>query len=167
MSPWFSLFCHACVLSFGLLAGVFLAFSDFIMRSLSLAQHTGGVEVMQIINREVFRYVFMILFIGMAPASVILTGYGLITFSTPGSAWIALAGVTYLLAAFGVTVLANVPMNEALAQMDLGEAQTLAYWQKAYLPRWTFWNSLRTIACLLAAATLLVGLNKQLIAQVG
>ena len=128
MSPWFFLFCQACVLSFGLLAGVFLAFSDFVMRALSLAPHTGGIEVMQIINREVFRYVFIALFIGMVPASVALTGYGLVTLQNPGSAWIATAGGLYLLAAFGVTILANVPMNEALAPMDPGAQQTQDYW---------------------------------------
>ena len=43
------------VLAYALLGGVFLAFSDFIMRSLAHTSGMGGVEVMQVINREVFR----------------------------------------------------------------------------------------------------------------
>jgi uncharacterized membrane protein len=60
------------VLAYALVAGVFLAFSDFIMRSLALTGGVGGVEAMQVINREVFRWVFMTLFLGMAAGSVAL-----------------------------------------------------------------------------------------------
>ena len=63
------------ILAYALVAGVFLAFSDFIMRSLALTGGTGGVEAMQVINREVFRWVFMTLFLGMAGVSIVVAGY--------------------------------------------------------------------------------------------
>jgi uncharacterized membrane protein len=63
------------VLAYALVAGVFLAFSDFIMRSLAITGGTGGVEAMQAINREVFRWIFMTLFLGMAAGSVALALY--------------------------------------------------------------------------------------------
>ncbi|WP_235047655.1 anthrone oxygenase family protein [Limimaricola cinnabarinus] len=72
---------------------------------------------------------------------------------------IATAGLVYLLGCFAVTVVFNVPMNEALAGMDLAEASTQSYWTGTYLPRWTFWNTVRTIACGLSAALLLFGLT--------
>ena len=78
MSLWFKLVEIFSSLAFGLLGGVFLAFSDFIMRSLAQVSGSGGVEAMQAINREVFRIVFMVLFIGMAPVSVLLTVHELI-----------------------------------------------------------------------------------------
>ena len=53
MSPWFTLVAILSSLAFGLLGGVFLAFSDFIMRSLAQVSGSGGVEAMQAINREV------------------------------------------------------------------------------------------------------------------
>ena len=78
MSGTFILFAQAAILAYALIGGVFLAFSDFIMRSLARTSGTGGVEAMQVINREVFRWVFMVLFIGLAPFSIGLALYGLI-----------------------------------------------------------------------------------------
>ncbi|WP_242500821.1 hypothetical protein [Tropicimonas sp. IMCC6043] len=67
MSPFFTYLMQAAILAYAFLGGVFLAFSDFIMRSLSLTTGTVGVETMQVINRQVFRWVFMALFLGMTP----------------------------------------------------------------------------------------------------
>ncbi|MCR9136788.1 MAG: hypothetical protein NXI27_12375 [Alphaproteobacteria bacterium] len=63
------------VLAYAFVGGVFLAFSDFLMRSLAMTGGHGGVEAMQLINREVFRWVFMALFLGSAVVSVVLTAY--------------------------------------------------------------------------------------------
>ena len=146
------------IVAYALVAGVFLAFSDFIMRSLALTGGAGGVEAMQVINREVFRWVFMALFLGMAAVSLIVAGYGAMHLTHPSGVLILLAGVVYLIGCFGVTIVFNVPMNEALAGMDVSEDATRAYWTGIYLPRWTFWNTVRTVACGVSAALLLFGL---------
>ena len=57
-----------------------------------------------------------------------------------------------------VTVFFNVPMNEALAGMETASHTTRDYWMQTYVPRWTFWNSVRTLACAISAALLLIGL---------
>ena len=146
------------ILAYALVAGVFLAFSDFIMRSLAITNGTGGLEAMQVINREVFRWVFMTLFLGMAGVSIIIAGYAWVGLSGPASMLILMAALVYLFGCFGVTVAFNVPMNEALAGMDLSSDATRDYWQQTYVPRWTFWNSVRTGAAALSAALLLFGL---------
>jgi uncharacterized membrane protein len=146
------------ILACALVGGVFLAFSDFVMRSLALTGGAGGVEAMQSINREVFRWIFMVLFIGLAPVSLFIAGYGgWVLGGQPGTLML-LAGVIYFFGCFGVTVFFNVPMNEALAGMDAQIDATRAYWEGTYLPRWTFWNSVRTVACTVAAALLLFAL---------
>lgn len=158
MSAFFYVLMHFAILAYALVGGVFLAFSDFIMRSLSLTGGTGGVEAMQAINREVFRWVFMALFLGMATGSLAIVGYAAIGLNRPGSVLIGLSGLVYLLGCFGVTVVFNVPMNEALARMDPSSTAARDYWTGTYLPRWTFWNSVRTVACGASAALLLFGL---------
>ncbi|SIS79535.1 Uncharacterized membrane protein [Roseivivax lentus] len=159
MSPWFFILAQVSVLAYAILAGVFLAFSDFIMRALSRTSGTGGVEAMQGINREVFRYVFIPLFIAMAPLSLFIAAYGgAVIGSAPGAAMM-LAGLIYFVGCFGVTIRGNVPMNEALDRMALSEAATLTYWTGTYLPRWTFWNTIRTIACGLSAVLMLIALS--------
>jgi uncharacterized membrane protein len=158
MSTVFLFLAPFAILAYAMLGGVFLAFSDFIMRSLSLTTGSAGVETMQVINREVFRWVFMALFLGMAAASLIIAAHAVTRLGEPGSALILLAGLVYLAGCFGVTAVFNVPMNEALARMDLTSQATRDYWTGTYLPRWTFWNTVRAVACSLSAGLLLVGL---------
>ena len=159
MSPFPLLLMQFAVLAYALVGGVFLAFSDFIMRSLSLTGGTGGVEAMQVINREVFRWVFMALFLGMAALSLVIAGYAVLRLPGAPGALVLSAALVYLVGCFGVTVVFNVPMNEALAGMNLAEETTSSYWTGTYLPRWTFWNTVRTLACGLAAALMLLGLT--------
>jgi uncharacterized membrane protein len=158
MSPFFFFLMQFAILAYALVGGVFLAFSDFIMRSLSLTGGVGGVEAMQVINREVFRWVFMALFLGMAAVSLVVAAYGGIFVGGAPGALMMIAGLVYVIGCFGVTVVFNVPMNEALAGMDLSSEATRDYWTGTYLPRWTFWNTVRTLACGVASALLLLGL---------
>lgn len=158
MSPFFSFLMQFAILAYALVGGVFLAFSDFIMRSLSLTGGVGGVEAMQVINREVFRWVFMALFLGMAAVSLVVAGYGGFVVGGGPGMFMMIAGLVYFIGCFGVTIFFNVPMNEALAGMDLSSESTRHYWTGTYLPRWTFWNTVRTLACGVSSALLLFGL---------
>ncbi len=158
MSPLFYYLTHLAVLAYALVGGVFLAFSDFIMRALSLTGGSGGAEAMQVINREVFRWVFMTLFLGLAAVSLTLVVYAALGLTGPAATLVGSAGMVYLLGCFGVTIVFNVPLNEALAGMNLSEDATRTYWTGTYLPRWTFWNTVRTFACGLSAALLVFAL---------
>ncbi len=159
MSLWMIVLLQIALLAYALVGGVFLAFSDFIMRALAGASRAGGVQAMQSINREVYRRVFMTLFLGLAPVSLVIVIYGVTVLPIPAGALIAGAGVTYLLGCFGVTVLVNVPMNNALANMAYESEEARVYWEGHYVPRWSFWNSLRAAACIIASVFLLVGLH--------
>ncbi len=165
MSTAFFFLIQFAILAYAIVGGVFLAFSDFIMRSLALTGGHGGVEAMQVINREVFRWVFMALFLGMAAISLVVAGYGAFGLSGPAGTLIMLSGLIYLIGCFGVTVFFNVPMNEALAGMEMSSDTTRDYWLQTYVPRWAFWNSVRTIACAVSAALLLFGLLSMIQAQ--
>ena len=157
MPFWLLLLGQFSVLAYAVLGGVFLAFSDFLMRALRETPGAGGAEAMQAINREVFRWVFMTLFLGMVPVSVALGIGGWMAADAPGP--FVAAAVIYVAGVFGVTASRNVPMNTALDALEAGSSEGQAYWTQTYLPRWTFWNSVRTGACLLAALVLLVALT--------
>ena len=158
MSIWILIFGQAAVLAYALVGGVFLAFSDFIMRSLSLTSGQGGVEAMQVINREVFRWIFMVLFLGMAAMSLLVAAYGFLHFSAPYGPAFAFAGLLYLIGCFGVTVVCNVPMNEALAGLAPDTEDARRYWVETYLPRWTLWNTVRSVACVGSATALMMAM---------
>jgi uncharacterized membrane protein len=66
-------------------------------------------------------------------------------------------GGLYLVGAVLVTIVRNVPMNDALAAVDPDSADGAAQWTR-YVPRWTAWNSVRAVAALAAAAALIISL---------
>ena len=158
MSTCFLILSQFSIIAYALIAGVFLAFSDFIMRSLDKASSPGGIEVMQVINREVFNWQFMTLFIGMSILSVLIIGVAYISLSGPAAILIMIAAGFYLIGVFGVTVVFNVPLNKLLDGMDFTSKEALEFWKTRYLPDWTFWNSVRTGACVMAAILYLVAL---------
>lgn len=157
MPVWLIVLVQFAAIAYALVGGVFLAFSDFIMRSLGRTGGTGGVDAMQSINREVYRWVFMTLLIGLVPVSLVFVGYAVLDPAAPASPMLAAAGLVYVVGCFGVTAGFNVPMNERLAKMALTSPDTSTYWTGIYLPRWTFWNSVRAAACVLSAVLMLVG----------
>lgn len=158
MPLWFLLFCTFLTIAYAMLGGVFLAFSDFIMRSLRNTSGTGGIEAMQIINREVFHWVFMVAFIGLAPMSLVLLGYASLSLTGSGAILLRLAAISYLVGVFGITIARNVPLNTTLDGMDLAAESTRQFWLADYVPDWTFWNSARTFASLLTSGLCLSGL---------
>ncbi len=162
MSTWIFVLLQISILASAVVGGVFLTFSDFTMRALDRAAPAAGIEVMQIINREVFRYVFMALLLGMAALSPVLIGYAHFSLNGPASRLIIAGGAFYLAGVFAVTVLFNVPMNNHLDTLDLAGPEAASYWKTTYFPKWTLWNHVRAIAsvatasCYLAATIRLV-----------
>jgi uncharacterized membrane protein len=156
MTSWFFAIIEISVIACAVLGGVFLTFSDFVMPSLDKAETAAGVEVMQIINREVFKSVFMVLFFGMAALSPLLIGYAYFYVGGPAMALIAAGGAIYLLGVFSVTAVFNVPMNNMLGAMDFSSADAASYWKLTYFPKWTFWNWVRAIACAASATCFLL-----------
>lgn len=153
---WFFILCEVSVIACGLVAGVFLSFSDFVMRSLDGAKPAAGVEVMQGINREVLGSLFMVLLLAMSALSPFLLGYAYLHVAGSASVLIMTGGAIYFAGVFVVTLVFNVPMNGRLAAKDYGAAEAATYWTKTYRPHWTFWNSVRTLAAAASASCYLV-----------
>ena len=113
--------------------------------------------IMQRINRDVDRTVFMVLLLGMSALSPLLIGYAYFRVTGPASILIMAGGGLYLAGVFVVSLIFNVPMNQRLDAMDYSTTEAATYWSDSYRPRWTFWNYIRAIAsaasaiCYLAA----------------
>ena len=152
MSIWFFALCAFSIIACAVVGGVFLTFSDFVMRSLDRADTAAGIEVMQVINREVFKLVFMVLLLGMSALSPIMTGYAYAYLSGPAAALIMIAGAVYLIGVFGVTVVFNVPMNNHLDGLEFSASEAATYWKTVYFPDWAFWTWIRAIASMASAA---------------
>ena len=139
----------AATLSAGLVAGIFLTFSDFVMRALGRAHAGAGIEAMQLINRVVYRSLFMVLLIGLSVASIALALAGVAFVGGAVAWWLVAGGAAYVLGVMAVTGGKNVPMNHRLDRQDPGSPEAQDLWQ-TYLRDWTRWNHLRTLASVAA-----------------
>lgn len=158
MSPFLLGLTSFSVIACGLVSGVFLTFSDFVMRSLHKSEREAGIEAMQIINREVFRTLFMVLLIGMSALSPILVWLALQAPQGSPPYWVVLGSCIYILGVFVVTVFGNVPMNTKLDRLDHTSTEAAAYWAKTYYPRWTLFNHIRTFGAAAAAVCFLIAI---------
>ncbi len=140
-----------------LMAGVFYAFSTFVMGALSRLPSTQGIAAMQSINIVVINPWFMAVFLGTAGLGVALATAGLLRGATPGGVECLAGSALYLGGVIAVTMWANVPLNDALARVDPTTTEAASLWTR-YLHDWTFWNHVRAGAGLLAAAAWVVAM---------
>ncbi len=141
----------------GLMAGFFFAFSVCVMKALGLQPPAQGIAAMQSINVVVINPVFMIAFFGTAVGCVAVAISAVRSWHGPGAAYLLAGGLLYLAGSFLVTIVFNVPRNDALATVDPASADGAAVWA-SYLTAWTAWNHVRGAAALAAAGLLTIGL---------
>lgn len=142
----------------GLMAGVFFAFSSFVMNALARLSPTQGIYAMQSINVAVLNPIFLLAFFGTAAACVLVMITALFSWNEPGLAYLLAGSALYLVGTILVTVVFNVPLNEALALARPDSADGACLWTR-YLSAWTAWNHARTGASLAAAASFMMALR--------
>lgn len=141
----------------GLMAGVFFAFSSFVMSALGRLQPVQGMAAMQSINIMVINPSFMMVFLGTAVACIVLAIFSLLKWNQPDTPYLLLGSLLYIIGTFLVTIVGNVPLNNVLANAKPDSPEAATLWSK-YLTNWTLWNHLRTAAALAAAALLTIAL---------
>jgi len=141
----------------GLIAGVFFAFSAFVMKALARLLPAQGIAAMQSINVVVINPLFMAAFFGTAAGCVVLAASSLLMWHRPGAAFLLAGSLLYLVGTILVTIVFNVPRNDALAAVDPASADGARQWA-GYVTTWTAWNHVRTAAALAAAALLTIAL---------
>ncbi len=138
-------------LSSGLMAGVYFAFSGFIMKAFDKIETAQSVAAMNSINEAILRSWFMPVFFGSSIASVLLIVVALTNWGEAGSGWALIAGAIYFVGMFICTIAFNVPLNNMLAESDEAGANARGDWLR-YLKTWTRWNHLRTLSSLVTCA---------------
>lgn len=138
------------------IGGVFYGFSTFIMQALARVPVPEGIRAMQAINVTVMTPLFLGVFTATA---LLLLGLGIVAVLNPGQpgAIHVIAGAAlYVLGCFAVTMVCNVPLNNAIAAADPVSTDGAAVWAR-YLRDWVFWNHVRTAASLAGAVVLVLG----------
>lgn len=151
---WFS------ITGCGLLAGVYFAFSAFVMTALGRIDQGAGIAAFNSVNAVIARSLFMPIFLGSTLSAAALTVLACFRWGEPGAAAMFAGGLIYVVGMFVVTMVFNVPLNDALAAVVPGSAQTAEFWSR-FLRDWTFWNHVRTVASTAALMLFVIALGAE------
>ena len=133
------------VVATGLMAGVFFAFSTFVMPGLRRLADEDGLRAMQGINKAApASPLFMLGLVGTAVLGVGLAVWALTDLDRPAAPYL-LAGALLYLATLVVTGIYHVPRNDALGLVDPAAPGAGEAWRR-YYGGWVLWNHVRTLA---------------------
>ncbi len=134
----------AAVIGSGLMAGLFFVFSVCIMQALSRLSPEAGIAAMNAINVVIQNPLFLTAFMGTGLLGLVLILAAFLS-GGEGSYLLAAGGLVYVVGTLAVTIIFNVPLNNALAAAPPGQAAA-DLWQQRYLTDWVWWNHVRTLA---------------------
>lgn len=141
----------------GLMAGLFFAYSNSVMPSLAQVPVPQGVLVMNTINTVIQNPLFLSIFMGTALLALFLVLAALLGWGVTRPSWVLIGAALYVIGNIVVTIVVNVPMNDALAA-TAPDSQVAAQLWAVHLDRWVFWNHVRAFACTGALAAFIAAL---------
>lgn len=139
----------------GLMAGVYFAFSVFIMKSLGELPALQAARVMNKINDVIINTLFLPVFFGSTLWFAGLTVWSFADWQNGRSIWVVTAALIYIVGMFFVTAFGNVPLNNKLRESESVDSRLITFWGE-YIDKWTWLNHLRTVSCIAACALLVV-----------
>lgn len=155
MAPLVTALLWVSAIGCGLMAGLYFAFSTFILQAFDRLGPEPAAAAMNAINVQIVRSLFMPLFLGTTLTSAVLAVIGLIRIGTPGGMAMLAGGAIYVIGMFVVTMALNVPLNNALAAAGGGDVAEM--WSR-YIRNWSLWNHVRTLASTLGCALFIVAI---------
>lgn len=142
-----------------LMAGVFFAFSSFVIQSLSALPPRQAVAAMQSINKVILRSLFMLLFFGATIVSIGLLLAGIMIENPAINVYLVTGCLLNLVGVFVVTAVFNVPLNDRLKTVDANNEDCADAWT-SYVSGWLQWNHVRTVLALLSSIMFVLALNQ-------
>jgi uncharacterized membrane protein len=141
-----------------LVAGLMFAFSTSVMPAFRRRPDAEGIATMQAINSAILNPLFGLVFGGTTVLCLVLAVTAPFTTDESHATLRGIGSVLYVIGTFGVTMVANVPMNNALDAVDPASTEGASYW-RTYLRRWTAWNHLRALLGTAASVLLILAVH--------
>jgi uncharacterized membrane protein len=138
-------------------AGVFFAFSTFVMQALGRLPDDEAVDAMKEINKAAPTPLFMLALFGTGALCIVLSVSAVRRFDEPWAAYVLIGSALFLVAVV-LTIVYHVPRNNALLLIDSRGPEAARAWA-GYLTPWTAWNHVRTVTSLAGAVTLILALR--------
>jgi uncharacterized membrane protein len=146
----------------GLSAGLFYAWSVSVIPGTKKVPDHMYLETMQAINRAILNPGFFLIYMGSLGLLAVSTFQ---QFQNGLVFWLLLvASITYLVGTFGVTGLGNVPLNNSLDVLDLGQLskEAMATTRQEYELAWNRFHTIRMAFSVLAFLLSLMGVFTQI-----
>jgi uncharacterized membrane protein len=141
----------------GVVAGVFFAFSTFVMPALRRLPDARGMAAMQSINVTAVTPPFMLALFGTAIVCVAVAVIAIVNWGEDGATAAFVGSVVYVLSVVVVTAVYHVPRNDALARLDADAPSSAPAWAR-FLREWTGMNHVRTLGALASTICFVVAL---------
>lgn len=128
-----------------LISGLYYAYSCSVNPGLGRLPDADYISAMQAINRAIMNGLFFASFFG----TIVLLGVSaFLHYNTPRFAWILAAAIVYAVASFGITVVGNVPLNEALDAFNRqgASADDIREMRIRFEQPWNFYHRIRSVA---------------------
>lgn len=142
----------------GLMAGIYFAFSAFIMKSLNQLPDLQAAQAMNKINDVIVNTIFLPVFFGSTLWYAGLIVWVVADWQGSHSGLFVLAALIYIVGMFFVTAFGNVPLNNKLKEMARSDYSLVVYWDE-YQSTWTQLNHIRSLSCIASCAVLTIGLT--------
>ncbi|HEY7263141.1 MAG TPA: anthrone oxygenase family protein [Trebonia sp.] len=141
----------------GVSAGVYFAFSTFVMKALGRLPATQGISAMQAINKAAPAPLFMLALFGTGALSIALSALAVPHLDQRWAVCVLAATALYLVSVI-LTMVYHVPRNDALALVDPNGPGAARAWAH-YLSSWTAWNHVRTVTALAGSTVFIIALR--------
>jgi uncharacterized membrane protein len=141
----------AALVTTGLMAGIYLAFSISVLPGLGRTDDRTFVAAMRGLNAAILNPLFLVVFLGPLPLGLVAAASRLP--DQDGLGWVAVALVLYV-ATLVVTGAVNVPLNDRL---DDTEPESAA--RQLFETRWQSWNVVRAALCTASFVSLVPALG--------
>lgn len=142
----------------GLMAGVFFAFSTFVMPALKRAKHPHGMIAMQEINLAAPSPLFMLGLFGTGIVCAVLGVVSVGSLDESVGVLRLIGSALYIVSAIALTGAYHIPRNNALAAVDPNDATAVEVWTR-YAREWTAANHVRTIGPFVASILLTIAVG--------
>jgi uncharacterized membrane protein len=141
-----------------LMAGMFFTFSNFVMKALARLQAPQSIAAMQYINITILNPLFYLVFMGTALISLVLPLSLFFREQQANEIYLIAGSICYLVGVMLVTIVFNVPMNNALEAVEADSEEASKLW-KYYLTNWTNWNHVRSVTSFLGTMFFILALT--------